>query len=241
VKLEVKRLTFAYEKRPVLEELSFSVASGEFVSLIGPSGSGKSTLFYLIGGLLKPSAGDILLDGQSIVGQRGRVGYMPQQPSLLPWRTAFENVLLAQELHGRLEPARVRELLREAGLAEAEKRYPHELSGGMQQRVAFVRALAGQHDVLLLDEPFGSLDALTRTRMQRWLLDILEAEKRTILFITHSIEEALLLSDRILVLGSGPMRVVREITVPFARKERPALRGADEWLRLEREIEQLLL
>ncbi|MFC7441879.1 ABC transporter ATP-binding protein [Laceyella putida] len=242
MKLEVKGLSFTYEQRPVIQGLHFSVQDGEFVSLIGPSGSGKSTLFYLLGGLYRPQAGEIHLNGRLINGERGHLAYMPQQPSLMPWRTIFDNVRLAQELTRRTDRVRLNQLLKEAGLAEVARRYPHELSGGMQQRVAFIRALASDHDLLCLDEPFGALDALTRTRMQKWLLSLLEQERRTILFITHSIEEAILLSDRILVLSPSPMKVAQEVAVPFARgQERDERRGTKEWIRLQRELEAMLL
>jgi ABC-type nitrate/sulfonate/bicarbonate transport system ATPase subunit len=241
VKLEVRNLSFSFGHEPVIRNLSFQVAEGEFVSLIGPSGSGKSTLFHLIGGLFRPSSGEILLEGHPITGKRGLVAYMPQQPSLLPWRTVEGNVRLGQELGGRPDPEAVHRLLAGAGLSEVAGKHPHELSGGMQQRVAFIRALASGKDPLLLDEPFGALDALTRTRMQKWLLSILENERRTTLFITHSIDEALLLSDRILVLSHKPMRVLREINVPFGDNDRFPLRGTAQWMELHREIEALLL
>ncbi|WP_124728187.1 ABC transporter ATP-binding protein [Staphylospora marina] len=242
MKLEVNSLSFSYGNEPVIRDLSFGVKEGEFVALIGPSGSGKSTLFQLIGGLLKPASGDIRLNGRPVTGPRGHVAYMPQQPSLLPWRTVEANVRLGQQLGGGTpDREEVKRLLRGAGLEDAAGKYPHELSGGMQQRVAFIRALAGRKDPLLLDEPFGALDALTRTRMQQWLLSMLQAERRTVLFITHSIDEALLLADRILVLSHRPMSLVREISVPFPRSDRFRLRGSADWFGLHREIENLLL
>lgn len=235
-------LLFTYDRQPVIKDLQFSVQDREFVSLIGPSGSGKSTLFTLLGGLYRPQAGEILLDGQVINGQQGHLAYMPQHPSLMPWRTVFDNVRLAQELAKCHNPARLWQLLKGAGLAEVARRYPHELSGGMQQRVAFIRALASDRDLLCLDEPFGALDALTRTRMQTWLLALLQEQQRTILFITHSIEEAILLSDRILVLSPSPMKVVEEVTVPFPRgQSRADRRGTPEWLKLQRQLEAKLL
>jgi len=241
VKLEVKDLAFAYDRQSIIENLSLQVNQGEFVSLIGPSGSGKSTLFYLIGGIYKPKRGEILLDGKPIHGKKGHIAYMPQQPSLFPWRTIEQNVRLAQELNGHVDPSHVQSLLKKSGLDHVAKRYPHELSGGMQQRAAFIRALASKQELLCLDEPFGALDALTRTHMQQWLLTVLETERRTILFITHSIEEALLLSDRIYVLSRQPMRVLREISVPYSRGDRFSLRGTADWMGLHREIENLLL
>lgn len=244
MKLKIENLSFAYENEPIIENLSFSVREGEFVSLIGPSGSGKSTLFYLIGGLLQPDRGEIWLDQQLISGTRGHVAYMPQQSSLLPWRTIADNVALAIEIKGKRskdKDEKIRLLLKEAGLIEVADRYPHALSGGMQQRVAFIRALAQEKDLLLLDEPFGSLDALTRTHMQQWLLRILEQEKRTVLFITHSIEEAMLLSDRILVLDQKPMKLIKEWVISSPKKQRFDLRGTEEWLQMQKDIEQLLI
>lgn len=241
MKLRVENLVFSYDHEPIIEGLSFTINEGEFVSLIGPSGSGKSTLFYLIGGLLSPTQGEIWLGQQRIQGNRGHVAYMPQQSSLLPWRTIADNVALAQEISGKRNDEKIHALLNEAGLLEVANRYPHALSGGMQQRVAFIRALAQEKELLLLDEPFGSLDALTRTRMQQWLLRILEQEKRTILFITHSIEEAMLLSDRILVLDQKPMKLLKEWGISSPKKQRFDLRGTTEWSQMQKEIEQLLI
>ncbi|MBA4603052.1 ABC transporter ATP-binding protein [Thermoactinomyces mirandus] len=242
MKLEVKNVCFAYDSLPIIKDLSISISQGEFVSLIGPSGSGKSTLFYLIGGLMKPAQGDIAWKGQSIVGQRGNFAYMPQQPSLFPWRTVTENISLPGELqHRKIAAEQVQIYLKKAGLTDAGNRYPHELSGGMQQRVAFLRTLASGQDWLLLDEPFGALDALTRTHMQKWLHTLLKQEQRTILFITHSIEEALLLSDRIYVLTDRPMQVYKEITVPFSQTSRFSLRGSKKWETLRKQLEDWLL
>lgn len=242
MKLEVINIGFAYDSQPVMNDLSLSVSQGEFVSLIGPSGSGKSTLFYLIGGLLKPTQGDIMWKGKSITGKRGNLAYMPQQPSLFPWRTVAENISLPGELHHKkMKRAEVLTYLEKAGLSDVADRYPHELSGGMQQRVAFLRTLASGQDWLLLDEPFGALDALTRTHMQKWIHLLLKQEQRTILFITHSIEEALLLSDRIYVLTDCPMHVYKEVQVPFSRNSRFSLRGSETWEALRQQLEDWLL
>jgi ABC-type nitrate/sulfonate/bicarbonate transport system ATPase subunit len=240
--LEVKNITFSYGNGPVIAGLSLQVEEQEFVSLIGPSGSGKSTLFHLIGGLEKPAEGEITWNGQSIVGKRGNFAYMPQQPSLFPWRTVSENIALPGELnHQKMKPEQIRRYLENAGLSGAESLYPHELSGGMQQRVAFLRTLASGKDWLLLDEPFGALDALTRTHMQKWLDALLKKERRTVLFITHSIEEALLLSDRIYVLTKRPMQVYQELKVPFPRENRFSLRGDKTWESLRKQLEDWLL
>ncbi|KAF6560575.1 ABC transporter ATP-binding protein [Paenibacillus sp. EKM202P] len=228
-------LTFR-EKRsslPVLQDVSLTVKSGEFVSLIGPSGSGKSTLFHIIGGLLKPQQGRIRMHGRDMTGERGHISYMPQQPALFPWRTTLDNILLGQENAPRKDAAagsrygsereRRKEALQwleQVGLGKFAKAYPHTLSGGMQQRAAFLRALLSPQELMLLDEPFSALDALTRADMQQWLLRMWEKNRRSVLFITHSIEEALLLSDRIYVLSARPASVMHVVDVPFPRPRR---------------------
>lgn len=240
MKLVCRKLCFGYGEKRILEDLSLYVEEGEFVSLIGPSGSGKSTLFYLIGGLYQPEAGEILLDGQRINGKSGFVSYMPQASSLFPWRTVYENIRLVLEMEKREDQGEIHLLLKRAGLEAYANHYPHQLSGGMQQRVAFLRTLVSQKNLLLLDEPFGALDALTRSEMQRWLISQLMEEKRTILFITHSVEEAILLSDRIYVLTPSPMKVKAVFAVPFSREKRWDLREHPEFLQLRRKIEEML-
>lgn len=241
MKLEVTDLTFSYDQQIIIKDLSLHVQKGEFVALIGPSGSGKTTLFHCIGGLLMPDRGEIRIDGKVINGQQGWIGYMPQQASLLPWRTVEGNIRLGQELSGQKNNNEIAALLERAGLSETAKKYPHQLSGGMQQRVAFLRTLASGKEILCLDEPFGALDALTRIEMQQWLAEILLQERQTILFITHSVEEALLLADRIYVLSHRPLQVKKEITVTFNREERFSMRSDPAFLSLRSEIEELLM
>ncbi|MGZ9586366.1 ABC transporter ATP-binding protein [Paenibacillus marinisediminis] len=233
----------AKEQVSVLDGLSLRVEQGQFVSIIGPSGSGKSTLFHLVGGLVKPTAGDIRIHGDSVIGQTGHVSYMPQQPALFPWRTVEDNVILAQELTGRSK----KELRQEAqawlanvGLQGYEKAYPHTLSGGMQQRAAFLRALLSPQELMLLDEPFSALDALTRGEMQGWLLAQWEKHRRSVLFVTHSIEEALLLSDVVYVLTARPARVLERVVVPFARPRRQDLTLEPAFSELKQRIGELL-
>jgi len=237
--------SFGSKRRPlpVIGGVSLEVREGEFVSLIGPSGSGKSTLFHLIGGLLQPDAGEIALDGRSIAGERGHIAYMPQQPALFPWRTIEDNVALDREVNGTprretLEEAR--RWMARAGLSGFEQAYPHTLSGGMQQRAAFVRALLSPHELMCLDEPFSALDAFTRSEMQAWLLDIWEETRRSVLFVTHHIEEALLLSDTIYVLSGRPSAVLRRIEVPFPRPRREEIAESPEFLALRRELTGLM-
>jgi NitT/TauT family transport system ATP-binding protein len=209
-----------------LEEVSLEVERGQFVCIIGPSGSGKSTLLRIVAGLLSPSAGSVRLEGHPINGAGGRVGLVFQQPTLLPWRTVADNVTLPLELAGvdageRAE--RVAELLETVGLAGFEDEYPLRLSGGMAQRTAIARALAQNPEILLLDEPFGSLDALTRERMGVELLRIWQTYRRTVLMVTHSVEEAALLADRVVVFSPRPGRVVEVVDVDLPRPRDPAL------------------
>lgn len=229
--------------REVLGGVSLTVNEGEFVSLIGPSGSGKTTLFRLIGGLEWPDAGDIRIGGRPANGRRGLIAYMPQQASLMPWRTVAANVELALEIAGvprREARTQSREWLARIGLGDYAESYPHLLSGGMQQRVSFLRALLSPQPLMCLDEPFGALDALTRLRMQRWLLSIWEQNRRAVLFVTHSIEEALLLSDRVLVLSPSPAAVIYERKVPFPRPRDEALWTSPEFNAIKQDIYERL-
>jgi ABC-type nitrate/sulfonate/bicarbonate transport system ATPase subunit len=238
--LSVKDVSKSFGLNEVIKEMDFSIKKNEFVSIIGPSGSGKSTIFNLIGGILSPDNGLITLGNEVINGKRGFISYMPQTPSLFPWRTVLDNVLLGQELQGKKEVEKAKEMLIIAGLADYETAYPHELSGGMKQRVAFIRALLSPQEVICLDEPFSALDELTRIDMQKWLLSMWESHKRTILFITHNIEEALYLSDRIIVLSQKPSRVVTGIEVPFQRPRNESILLDEEFLKWKRKVHSSL-
>jgi ABC-type nitrate/sulfonate/bicarbonate transport system ATPase subunit len=227
----------------VLDGVRLAVEPGEFVSIIGPSGSGKSTLLHVVGGLLVPASGTVTLDDRDITGTTGHISHMPQQPALLPWRTVLDNVLLPQEIAGTRDRSSVTEAqawLRRIGLADFAAAYPHTLSGGMQQRVAFLRALLSPRRLMCLDEPFSALDALTRTDMQRWLLRLWEETRRSVLFVTHNIEEALLLSDTVYVLSRRPARVLRRVVVPFERPRAEEVIDEPEFIRLRRELAALL-
>lgn len=242
-KLEVHDLTHTFNGGntvQVLDDLSLDVADGEFVTLLGPSGSGKSTIFNLIGGLYRPDSGDILIDGTRVNGMRGNISYLPQQDSLLPWRTIEDNVTLVQEITGTVDKDTARKWLKRAGLEGYEKSYPGTLSGGMRQRVAFIRSLLSPQELMLLDEPFGALDELTRLDMQDWLLKIWEMDRRSVLFITHSIEEAIYMSDRILILSEKPARIAREIEVPFERPRNHDIILDESFTKLKREIYHML-
>ncbi|WP_237087917.1 ABC transporter ATP-binding protein [Paenibacillus crassostreae] len=227
----------------VLNGVSLTVKQGEFVSIIGPSGCGKSTLFHIIGGLVQPDSGTVSMNGREVTGERGHISFMPQQPALFPWRTIEDNVILAQEIMGiskKKARAEAREWITRVGLSGFEQSYPHTLSGGMQQRAAFLRALLSPEELICLDEPFSALDALTRSDMQRWLLDIWEENQRSVLFITHNIEEALLLSDRIYVFSNRPGTVLQVLDVPLPRPRREEIIEDPIFLRLKREISQMM-
>ncbi len=218
-------VTFSYrgsggKKAQILSQLSFAIKAGEFVSVIGPSGSGKSTLFRLISGLETQDEGKIFMNGEVVQNRLGHIGYMSQKDGLLPWLTVLENAALPltlKRLYGKKAQKDVIEQLERFGLKGFESSYPHELSGGMRQRVSFLRALLSGSELLLLDEPFSALDAVTRMVMQEWLLEQWTAMKKTILFITHDVEEALFLSDRILVFSKSPVNHLEEIVVPLTR------------------------
>jgi NitT/TauT family transport system ATP-binding protein len=224
MKLELRRVSKTFRENGnallAVDDLSFGAQPGEFVCLIGPSGSGKSTIFNLITGLLKPDQGEIVLDGEVINGRSGLVGYMPQKDLLLPWRSVLDNVILGPEIVGKpKESARTRakDMLPLFGLEAFADAYPATLSGGMRQRAALLRTFLCERDVLLLDEPFGALDALTRREMQRWLLGVWAQFKPTILFITHDVREAVILADRVLVFTPRPGRIKRELIIDLAR------------------------
>lgn len=236
MKLDIKGVSKSFADKHVLEDIHFSVESGSFVSLIGPSGSGKSTLFNLIGGLLTPDNGQIFMDDEDITGKRGLISYMPQQAALFSWRTILDNVLLGQELSGLREEERAVDMLKKAGLADVIHAYPHELSGGMKQRASFIRSLLSPQPFLCLDEPFSALDEFTRLDMQKWLLEILDAYERSILFITHSIDEAIFLSDKIVVLSANPARVKAVIDIPFERPRSEELLLTNEFLEWKKKV-----
>ena len=224
--LAFDKVSFGYEMdNKILDELSFNIRQGEFISIVGVSGSGKSTIFRLVTGLDKPSSGMISLTGHPDEKRLGKVGYMPQQDLLLPWRTILENACLPLEIAGvdkKSVHQQVTPLLQEFGLTGTENKYPAELSGGMKQRVSFLRATLSGNPLLLLDEPFSALDAITKLSMQEWLVSQWTKRQTTILFITHDVEEALFLSDRIFMLKNKPVTSFEEIKVPL---ERPRTRN----------------
>jgi ABC-type nitrate/sulfonate/bicarbonate transport system ATPase subunit len=203
-----------------LAPVTLAIPQGRFVSLIGPSGCGKSTIFNIIAGLLEPTAGRVIIDGVDATGTIGRVGYMLQKDLLLPWRTVLDNVILGMEIQGvPLAQARERALplLARYGLGGFEYLYPSSLSGGMRQRAALLRTLLFDTDVILLDEPFGALDAQTKLQMQEWLLQLWSDFGKTVLFVTHDVDEAIYLSDEMHVMGTRPGRILESIPIALPR------------------------
>ncbi|MBH0118189.1 ABC transporter ATP-binding protein [Rhodococcus sp. NPDC003382] len=231
----------SFADRAVLDGIDFDVAGGEFVSVIGPSGSGKSTLFGLIAGLDTPDTGTVTVGGAPAAP--GRAALMPQKDLLFPWRSVVDNCALGLEVQGipRAEArARAAKLFPAFGLAGFENARPGELSGGMRQRAALARTVVQGRDVVLLDEPFGALDSLTRTDMQLWLQDVWMRDRWTVLMITHDVREAVLLSDRVLVLSPRPARIRHEVRVPLPRPRTLETLTDPEFVALERELVDIL-
>lgn len=230
---------------PVLRRVSFDVKQGEIVSLIGESGCGKTTLLRIIQGLVRADSGTVRVDGSATKGPGRDRGFVFQQPNLLPWRSARLNVEFGLELHGvsRHERAdRAQALLRLVGLESSGEQFPHQLSGGMQQRVGLARALAIDPAILLMDEPFSALDAQTREILQAELLRIQAETGKTILFVTHDLDEAIYLSHRVIVLAAKPGRVksVIDVPFPFPRPELPLLRGDAQFQQIRGEMWNLI-
>src|SRR5215472_4456781 len=226
-----------------LAPVTLSIPQGRFVSLIGPSGCGKSTIFNIIAGLLEPSGGRVLIDGVDATGTIGRVGYMLQKDLLLPWRTVLDNTILGMEIqHVPLRAARERALplLHRYGLAGFEYLYPNALSGGMRQRAALLRTLLFDTDVILLDEPFGALDAQTKLKMQEWLMQLWSDFSKTVLFVTHDVEEAIYLSDEVHVMGTRPGRVVETLRIDLPRPRLRACTGTPEFIAIKERCLELL-
>jgi len=222
-----------------LDRVSFDVAPKEFVCIVGPSGSGKTTLLRLLAGLLRPTRGEVRLEGHTVRWPRRGTGFVFQQANLMPWRTVQHNIELPLELEGHppdVTRRRASELLSLVGLQGFASSYPRDLSGGMAQRVAIARALVHDPDLLLLDEPFGSLDALTRERMAAELLRIWDARHVTVVLVTHSIPEAVLLADRVLVLSARPGRVVLDLPIPLPRPRTLDLSYTAEFGTLARQV-----
>lgn len=231
--LKVERLSASFYERGelrVLDDLNFSVPAQQFLAVVGPSGSGKSTLLRILAGLLPPTSGRVEFRGKSLAGSPAGVGLVFQDANLMPWRSVSENVRLPLEVQGAADSqAKVADMVELVGLQGFEEALPADLSGGMAQRVAIARALVQDPDLLLLDEPFGSLDAITRERMGEELLRIWELNHKTVVMITHDISEALYLADRVLVLSQRPARIKLDLAVDLPRPRRSGMRYTAEF------------
>lgn len=225
MKLSVKDLSISFNEKKILDGVNFSVEEGEFVAIIGPSGCGKSTILNILAGVLKADRGSYAVDGQCVTSISSHFAYMPQNDLLMPWMTILDNVTLYGSIHHQHKEA-VDRALKEFevfGLDGYQYAYPHELSGGMRQRAAFLRTALCSADIMLLDEPFGALDVITRNEMQDWLLKLRKELGSTTLLVTHDIDEALYLADRILILSKSPATICEEISLKGVEKSR-------EWL-----------
>ncbi len=232
-KLSLDRLSKRFDALEVLREINVAIARGEFISLVGPSGCGKTTLLRIVAGLEAASAGEVRLDGRAVREPGSDRGFVFQSDNLLPWRTVFANAMIGPEIAGRTgtpQKSRTRDLLRLVGLEGFENYFPRQLSGGMRQRVNLARALAIDPEILLMDEPFSALDAQTREIMQTELMRIWEEGRKTVLFVTHQIDEAVFLSDRVLVLARRPGRIQEDVTVTLPRPRPLAIKRTPEFV-----------
>lgn len=237
------QVSFSYGTKPILDSFDFFVEKGEFVSLIGPSGIGKSTLFQLAAGLLQPGSGEIRIGKEAVEKRLGKIGYMAQRDLLMPWRTVVENAALPLEIQGmakRDAQQKVRDELPRYGLQDWADAYPGELSGGMRQRVSFLRALLFGSKIMLLDEPFSALDGITRLEMQEWLLQMWQETGSTMIMITHDIDEAILMANRVILLSGVPITQPVELSVPIEYPRTTASRNLAEFLTVREQIWQLL-
>lgn len=239
--LKFCNVTFKYEEDPaaLIKNLSFQVKKGEFVSIIGPSGCGKSTIFRLISRLEENSSGDIFINNNNIKTASSAIGYMPQSDLLIPWRTILENACLPLEVGNKKQKdakKKAEEFLKTFGLDNYKDKYPKDLSGGMRQRVSFIRTLLTGAEVMLLDEPFSALDAITKISMQEWLLNQWSKFNKTVLFITHDVEEALFLSNKIFVVSERPITKLKEVVVPVGYPRDRHMLSNPEILRIKEEL-----
>lgn len=242
--IDVSGLTYYYPgKVPLLalREVSLQIAAGEFVSLIGPSGCGKSTMLRLLSDLLKPTHGTIRIGGQTPaqIRRSRQVGFVFQDPALMPWRSTYKNVLLPLQVMGKADKrgrAKAHEMIKLVGLELFESKRPNELSGGMRQRVSIARALTYSPQVLLMDEPFGALDQITRDEMNQELMRIWEADRTTLVFVTHSIAEAVYLSDRVIVLSPRPGMIAAMIDITLPRPRTAAIKAEPEFFDYETKV-----
>ncbi len=238
-KLTVQNVSVSYDRNKIIENISIELSKGEIVSLLGVSGAGKTTLFNVVSGLLQPDSGKVYLDNEDITGIAGRVSYMLQKDLLLPFKTVVDNVALPLIIKGE-KKKKARETasgyFTEFGLEGTQKKYPHQLSGGMRQRAALLRTYLFSNEIALLDEPFSALDTITKTGMHKWYLEVMERIKLSTLFITHDIDEAILLSDRIYIMTGKPGKISNEIIISEPKPRRKEFNVSNEFLEHKREI-----
>ena len=242
-KLQISRLGKSFGQLQALYDINLAIERGEFIAVVGPSGCGKTTFLRIVAGLEPASSGEVELDGRPVTRPGGDRGFVFQTDNLLPWRTVFANAIIGREVAGRVGPAerrRTLELLKLVGLEGFENYHPRQLSGGMRQRVNLARALAIDPQVLLMDEPFSSLDAQTREIMQTELMRIWEAGRKTVLFVTHQIDEAVFLADRMLVFARRPGRLRESVTIELARPRTLAIKRTAEFVRYVDHIWRLI-
>ena len=242
-KLRVSNIKKTFGSIDIINDVSFYANENEFISLLGPSGSGKSTIFNIISGLLHKDAGEIIIDGEEYLGNTKKVSYMHQKDLLLPWRNIVDNIALPLIIKGKSKKeARIQVLsyFKTFGLEGFEYKYPFQLSGGMKQRAALLRTYMSSSDIMLLDEPFGAIDAITRAKMQYWLIDVIKELKATIIFITHDIEEAVFLSDRIYVLSDKPATIKKEIIVDLPKNKTKDIVTSQKFNEIKKSILQTL-
>jgi NitT/TauT family transport system ATP-binding protein len=242
-KLQIRNLGKAFGELQALQAIDLAVARGEFISVVGPSGCGKTTFLRIVAGLEPATSGEVLLDGRALRGPGGDRGFVFQNDSLLPWRTVFANAIIGREIAGRVgqaERKRTMQLLKLVGLEGFEHYHPRQLSGGMRQRVNLARALAIDPEILLMDEPFSSLDAQTREIMQTELMRIWEEGRKTVLFVTHQIDEAVFLSDRVLVFARRPGRLLESVAIALPRPRSLAIKRTGEFVRYVDHIWRLI-
>lgn len=244
--IQIKGVCKTYPSRSgplvALEEINAEIADGEFVCVVGPSGCGKSTLMMLVSGLIHPSSGEIRIRNSPVLGPYTDIGIVFQRDLLMPWRSTLDNILVQAEFRKQSKKAmagKAKDLLSMVGLDGFDSKFPHELSGGMKQRVSICRALVHDPDLLLMDEPFGALDALTREQLNLDLQAIWQTARKTVMFITHSISEAVFLADRVLVIGPRPGRIVDEVRVDLARPRSDDVRESREFAQHTRRIREL--
>lgn len=233
--VRVEDLSITFDNKKILDKINLTIKDGEFVAILGPSGCGKSTLLNIIAGILKPESGKVYVDEKEVIGISSHFAYMPQEDLLLPWQTILDNVTLYGKIHHKQKEAKQKALaqIERFGLKGYEKAYPHELSGGMRQRAAFLRTALCDAGMMLLDEPFGALDVITRNEMQDWLLELRKEWHQSTLLVTHDIDEALYLADRIIILSGKPAVVTKEVDLSHISKTR-------DWLFMQSELKKEL-